>query len=189
MKDWDNFKNLKTIDPDMVTRMRKEALEKQKSSEEVSMSKMRTKVELLTGIGRLFTEVDIPNSDVKFTLRTLKGSEAIRIQQFFESFEKLPTNSGSLINQSSVNKTMVEILVYSIYKIDGIDVDVALNILDLSEEDQIRYKREFIEEMDFYVIQRLFSKYSDLKKESIDLFTPKTEKEMEEAVEAIKKSS
>lgn len=132
-------------------------------------SEARKRVELLIGLGRAFKDVKV--GEVTFKLRTLKSKET---QEALLAAATVP-----MIN--STYEGYKHILAKSIVQIDGNDFSLVIG------SERWEDKLEFVENLEDSVFTYLYNQYDILNKEnSVKLF-PKTEQEVSQAVDEIKK--
>jgi hypothetical protein len=148
--------------------------QKTKISAETPMSNLfsagaKTRIELLTGIGRLTKEVTVANT--VFSIRTLKHGEL----------------RDALISAAGTNGVGVAFearkqqLARSIFLIDGYDMRQVLGT------DDMETRLSMIEELDETLVTVLFKAYADLAQEASDKFTIKTPEQAKELADDLKK--
>jgi hypothetical protein len=129
----------------------------------------KTRIELLTGIGRLTKEVTVANT--VFSIRTLKHGEL----------------RDALISAAGTNGVGVAFearkqqLARSIFLIDGYDMRQVLGT------DDMETRLSMIEELDETLVTVLFKAYADLAQEASDKFTIKTPEQAKELADDLKK--
>lgn len=176
------------IDPTYVAGLRREAQETQELQERKVLNDARRRIELITGIGRKTRDVQVEGST--FTLRTLKTFEQNCLAQVAEKGERITLQSGAVtFKPTSMYNIKVEALGHSIFLIDGQNIDVILGTVNEDYETQVETRKDLIREMDNSLIDYLFVNYETLNKETTDGYMPKNTKEVEEAVDTIRKSS
>lgn len=104
-----------------------------------------SRLEILTGIGRLVTDVEIEN--VKFSLRSLKSKEIRDIMQ-------RAVNAKSNIEEALVLRTYT--LAYSIYNIDNNPIESYIGSYNMDE------KVDLVDNLEDYVVGKLWQSYSDM---------------------------
>jgi hypothetical protein len=129
----------------------------------------RERVEVLTGLGRKTKAVTVEG--VTFLLRTLSGKEQ---RSCVAAANKVPTIEALFEGRKHQ-------LAYAIIQVDGQDLDLVLGTNDFNA------KLSFIEEMEENIIDHIYDKFSDLNAEVKKQFAPKSDKEVQEVVEDIKK--
>lgn len=145
------------------------AREERKSGKERLNEGAKKRLDILLGMTRLIREVDIEGN--VFVLQTLKSKET----------------SEAILKTAEVNgiqspfEARRQFLSYSLKSIAGVDFDqfIGSNVF----EDKLA----FIDEMDDALLNRLYNEYMILRKESQDKYEVKTEVDVKEVVEDLKK--
>lgn len=157
--DFDDFKD-----------MRQQHVEK---SKKVSLDG-RDRINYLIGIGR--KTIDVPVGDVVFTLRTLKTREMRDALVAANDFEtKTFEHYYNLRNYT---------MAFALTAVDNMSLDLVLGIKDLNPNNVIDY---LLDEMDDVVLDYLYEKFLKLHNDQKNLFIIKTENELKEVTEDIKK--
>jgi len=151
---------------------RLEAIRKEKFEAKNKASPMAvSRLEILTGIGRLSRDVKIDN--VVFTLRSLKGREMREVM--------VATANSNISVFEQAFELRAQQLARAITKIDGHPIDLVLGDGDLAN------KIAFIQEMDEQVLSKLHSEYSAMITEN-NKNLEELGKTPEEVVDTVKKS-
>lgn len=140
------------------------------SGQEKLSPSAKQRIEMLLGTSRMFKEVDIDGH--RFVLRNLKGKEQRSIMMVVAEFERSVEFPFELRRQ---------VLARALVEVAGTDIDLFLNNTSLDS------KLEFIEELDDVVINRLYGEYLLLAKEAEEKYALKTENEVKEVSEDLKK--
>lgn len=130
----------------------------------------KRRIEMLCGMLRLTRIVKFNENE--FLLQTLKSGE-IR-----ESLSKSVPFDGTFHFAYEIRR---QLLSRSLSKISGIDV------CDFIGSDDINLKLKFIDELDEDFLNRLYIEYNELTKESREKYSIKTEEEVKEVIEDLKK--
>ena len=130
----------------------------------------RRRIELLTGIGRLTSDVDIDGTI--FSIRTLKTKEA-----------KDATMAALSVLTSAEASFEIkrQFLARSIFQIDGNDVDDVLGVSDLES------KLSVIDELGELVVDKLYREFEVLRNELKNKYGLNTEAQVKEVSEDLKK--
>lgn len=130
----------------------------------------RRRIELLIGMTRLTRDVDIAGQMYK--LQTLT-SEELR-----DAIVAAAEFDGSV---QFIFETRRQLLARSITVVAGVEIEQFLNSRDL--EDRLY----FVELLDHALLIRLYTEYVALSKEANDRYSPKTEEQVKEVLEDLKK--
>lgn len=130
----------------------------------------RRRIELLIGMTRLTRDIDIGGQMYK--LQTLTS------QELREAIVATAEFDGSV---QFIFETRRQLLARSLTVVAGVEIDQFLNSREL--EDRLY----FIELLDHALLIRLYNEYVTLSKEAQDRFSPKTEEQVKEVVEDLKK--
>jgi hypothetical protein len=130
----------------------------------------RRRIEMLLGMTRLTKDVEIAGQMYK--LQTLTS------QELRDSTVATSEFDGSV---QLIFENRKQLLARAITVVAGVPIDQFLNSNDLD------IRLEFIEMMDHALLHRLFSEYTDLLREAQDKYSPKTEAQVKEVVEDLKK--
>jgi len=130
----------------------------------------KTRLELILGLARLYDDVEIDG--IKFTIRSLKGSEVKAVMAAL-------IDSGLTTQILQSFELRAQTLARAICKIDDVDFELVIGSND------INYKAEVIQEMEESVINYLYSKYTALMNQNVKRFD--LGKDDKEVVENIKK--
>lgn len=131
----------------------------------------RRRIEMLLGMTRLSKDVEI-------------AGELYRVQTL-TSQELRDAMSASMEFDGSVQfifENRRQLLARSLVVVAGVAVEQFLGSDDLGD------KLDFIEEIEHNLLLRLFNEYNNLTKEAQDKYSPKTEAEVKEVMEDLKKS-
>ncbi len=130
----------------------------------------RRRIEMLLGMTRLTRDVEIAGQMYK--LQTLTSEElrdaVVATSEFDNSVQFIFENRRQLLARSLV-------------VVAGLEIDQFLGSSDLE------VKLDFIERMDHALLLRLFNEYNSLAKEAQDKYSPKTDAQVKEVVEDLKK--
>jgi len=148
----------------------------------VHAQKNRSMIEILVGIGRAFKDVPVESEEgtVTYRVRTLKAKERLSIAHS-TSGKTITSIEAALIIRTAT-------LAHAVSHIDGHDLSYILNCSRHTEEDQVKYKESFIDELDENLAQLLFVEFENLTKENAKRFSPTDPKAGKELAEAFKKS-
>ena len=175
------------VDPSIVAARRQAAMEAQEQSELQQTQEARTRVEIITGLGRKTR--DVPVDGAVFTLRTLKFFERTMVSEVVESAERVPMGNGKFgFAPTSLAAIRKETLAHCLQLIDGKDVNVILGTSQYDYGVQLDNKRGLVAEMDGHLIEHLFTEFEKLSAETADGYAPRNAKEAEEVVDAVRKS-
>lgn len=151
-----------------------EELIKQARKEKLSppiTQQAKTRLEYLADIGKMTKDIVI--NGTKFTLRTLKSREQ---KQVYLTVVDVTNKVDEIYN------IKLYTLAHSLIKIDGQDVNFVI------KADNLNDKVNMLEQLEETVIDQLYNTYSKLKETSDNQFSIKTEKDMKEVSEELKKS-
>ncbi len=131
----------------------------------------KRRIEILLGMTRLTKDIDIGGN--LYRIRTLTSRELREALLATSAFE------GNAIGY--VFESRKQVLGRSLMVVAGVEINqfVGSNYL----EDHL----EFIEDMDHSVLIRLYNEYNALAQEAQDKYSPKTEEEVKEVLEDLKK--
>lgn len=147
----------------------------------------RQRAELLIGIGRGTKDVVFTSDtdSITLSLRTLKGREIKGLMRYAAT---LSQKNNVTTAEASLSIRDI-ILSSSIYAIDGVSLDVFLNLSNkLDDEEKLSAKVIFIEDLDDSIIDKLYSEYGQLTKDNAARFAVKNEADAKEVSESIRKS-
>lgn len=151
-----------------------------------NMEHSKKRIEMLAGIARGTAEVDI--SGIKFSLRTLKGKE-IRHLLSVTSRAQMDIKLG----KSDAFEDLLDIrtisLAHSLYAIDGMDINVVLDISGADDREAFQYKMDYLNELDETLLKVLYDKYQEMSKTNNEKFGIKSEADAKEVSKEMKKSS
>jgi hypothetical protein len=131
----------------------------------------KKRVELLANIGRLTKVVEIDG--VTFSLRTLKTKEAR---------EATMAIFGCVNDVDASFEIRRQTLARAIYEIDGQATELALG------GDDFTFKLQLVDDMEDVTVIRLYNEFNMLRNEVQTKYGLKTEQEVKEVLEDIKKS-
>lgn len=147
-------------------RMRQQQLGTQNKLSDMSKSR----VEVLSNLGRLTKEVNIDG--IKYSLRTLKNRE---------TQDATLAGLQHATNIEVMYEARRQFLARAISHIDGMDFSMVIGSNDLSA------KLEEIDNWEEVVVAKLYDEFDKLRDEVKNKYFPKTDSEMKEVVEEIKK--
>jgi hypothetical protein len=130
----------------------------------------KRRIEMLIGMTKLTKDVDI-NGNV-FTLQTLRGKE------MRETIKAVSKFDGTIEGPFEMRK---QFLARSITHIAGVEISVFL------ATDSLETKLSFIEELDESLLNYLYDQYLELSKSAREKFSLKTEEDVKEVLEDLKK--
>jgi hypothetical protein len=130
----------------------------------------RRRIEMLLGMTRLTREVDIGGQLYKLQSLT---SEELR-----DALVATAEFDGTV---QFIFETRKQLLARSLTVVSGVEIDQFLNSRDLED------KLYFIELNDHALLSRLYNEYLELVKEAQERYSPKTEAQVKELVEDLKK--
>lgn len=133
----------------------------------------KSRIDHLIGLGRATVDVQIENT--VFSLRTLKSRE------LREATNIVIVDGAS--NADSIFELRVQYLARALYAVDGYPIKQVLN----SDDPEVTV--EFLNEMDESIVECLYSHYSKLSKENTEKYAIKTDQDVKEVAESLKKSS
>lgn len=145
---------------------------------------VKRRIEMLADIGKQTRDVVIKASDdesVTFKLRTLKSKEMSNVMQL----------AGALSQAGGVDtlyKLRTHTLALSLVSIDGVDVDMLLDMNDAPLSERLAARREMLDEMNEYTLNYLYRMHEELMADNAKLFGIKDENDAKEVAEQIKKS-
>jgi hypothetical protein len=173
---------------DMLTaaRLRAQYSQQDEQYQAEILSKQKSRIEMLTGIGRGTKDVKIAyqNGFVTYSLRTLKGYER---RMFAEVLENIPRTADGKIFHTGAIDISIAALKHSLYAIDNTDINVLLRCSSYDQETQLQCREEFISSIDAELLLRLYTEYDNLASEVRDGYL--TETDHKEVADAISKSS
>ena len=130
----------------------------------------RRRIEMLIGMTRLTKDIDIAGQMYKLqTLTSEELRDAIVAAAEFDGTVQF------------IFETRRQLLARSLTVVSGVEIDQFLNSRDL--EDRLY----FIELLDHNLLIRLYNEYVTLSKEAQDKYSPKTEEQVKEVLEDLKK--
>ena len=130
----------------------------------------RRRIEILLGMTRLTKDVEIGGQMYK--IQTLTS------QELREAVVSTAEFDGSV---QFIFENRKQLLARSLTMVAGLDINEFVN------SHEIEARLEFIEMMDHALLLRLFTEYNNLAKEAQDKYNPKTETQVKEVVEDLKK--
>lgn len=130
----------------------------------------KQRIELLAGIGRLTRHVELDG--VQFSLRSLKAREARETTMSIFACANDVDASFEIRRQT---------LARALYEIDGQPLEAALGGVDFS------LKLKLIDDMEDVTIIRLYNEFNELRNEIQNKYGLKSEQEVKEVLEDIKK--
>jgi hypothetical protein len=130
----------------------------------------RKRIELLCGMTQLVRQVTIGEN--VFELRTLKTKENREVITSSLKFD------GTIEFSFELRK---QVLARSLVSVAGIDIESFVGSFDFNA------KLDFVDELDDTICERLYSEYLDLNKETKEKFGFKTDAELSQVGEEIKK--
>jgi len=130
----------------------------------------RRRIELLIGMTRLTRDVEIGGQMYK--LQTLTS------QELRDAIVATAEFDGSV---EFIFETRRQLLARSLTVVSGVEIDQFLNSRELDD------RLYFIELLDHALLIRLYNEYVILSKEAQDRYSPKTEEQVKEIVEDLKK--
>ncbi len=139
-------------------------------SSQKTSSEARQRVELLTGIGRLETSVEVGGH--KFTLQSLKAREMREVVKCAAKIEAVA---------DQIFELRLQTLARSIIQIDHQPFDLILGASN------IETKLVFIDECEDHIINYLYAAYSEMIKQNENKLNIKSAEEAQEVVNEIKK--
>lgn len=130
----------------------------------------RRRIEILLGMTRLTKDVEVGGQIYKIqTLTSQELREAVVATAEFD---------GSV---QFIFENRKQLLARALTVVAGLDINEFVNSNDLEA------RLEFIELMDHALLLRLFTEYNNLAKEAQDRYNPRTEAQVKEVVEDLKK--
>jgi hypothetical protein len=130
----------------------------------------RTRLEFLADIGKITKDVEI--GGITFTLRTLKSKE---MKAVYLSLVEVSNKVEELYNHKFYS------LAYSLIKLDGQPVEIMLNIRNFLD------KLKILQELEESTTDKLYSAYLELKNSSETQFAVKTDADVKEVSDTLKK--
>jgi len=159
-----------TEEDEQVRLMQFEAARQQQVSEKQRATPVAVKsMEILTGIGRLGTKIEVDGTT--FSLRSLKAKEMRAVMKAVSNAEE----------GDRIFEMRSQILARAIYEIDGQPVDMVLQTDDVDEIS------EMIQEMDELTLTNLYTKYTDMLSEHSKNLGKNLGETSEEVTENLKK--
>lgn len=148
----------------------REAREAKKVGRERLQEGARRRIEMLVGMSRVTRAFQIEsNFYVLQTLRSKELREAVVAASVFD---------GNVQSPFEIRK---QLLSRSLVQVAGVDINQFLG------SDELQDKLSFIEEIDHYLLSRLYDEYLLMVQEARDKYAIKTEAEAKEVVEDLKK--
>jgi hypothetical protein len=157
---------------DIEQEVRQQRIEQQRPRAE---RKAINRLELLTGIGRLTTEITIEK--VKFSLKSLKSKELRDVMVRTAMARSTSLGEALLIRGFT--------LAYSLFEIDDNPIGIVLGI---KPEEELEAKIALIDDMDETVITAIWAAYSKMMNENNKTVQTDLGNEPKEIVDNIKKS-
>lgn len=153
-----------------IEREQKERREAQRTGKEKPSNSGRTRVEMLIEMLRQHRETEIGGE--MYVLQSLKSKEIREATTAAVSYDGTVEFSFELRKQ---------ILARSLVKVAGIDINEFLSSRDLET------KLVFVEELDHSFLTRLYQEYLTLSNEVSEKYSLKTEEDVKEVMEDLKK--
>ncbi len=152
-------------------------------------SNARDRIAFLTGIGKNTLDVEIEyagpdGNSLKsvFTLRTLKGREMKRLAMKIREVQESDSGDGTF-------QVRALALGQALSSIDGANIDMVLGIEGRDEQQRLAVRMAFVEEIDEHVASYVYARFNQMTSDAVQKYSIKTEEDVEEVAEAIKKSS
>ncbi len=130
----------------------------------------KKRIEILCGMTQLSKDVQV--GDVSFSIKTLKNKDN---RQSLSSAMKY---DGTVEFPFEIRK---QILARSIASVSGVEINMFL------ADDSLQAKLNFIDELDDFVAERLYQEYLNLNKEIKEKFSIRTQDDIAEMAEDLKK--
>ena len=130
----------------------------------------RRRIEMLVGMVRLTRDLEIEGN--LYRLQTLKSRELRDALVATAEFD------GSI---QLIFETRRQLLARSLIIVAGVEIAQFLN------SDELQEKLDFIEELDHSLLLRLYNEYTSLAQEAQDKYAIKTEQQVKEVLEDLKK--
>jgi len=130
----------------------------------------KRRIEMLLGMTRTLREVDIEGN--VFVLRTLKGDE------MRQAIASASAYDGTVQSPYEVRK---QLLARSLTQVAGVDINQFIG------GNSLEHRFLFVDELDEALLSRLYDEYVILAKEARSKYAIKTEEEVKEIVEDLKK--
>ena len=157
-------------DPAEVERQIRQAREDRKAGRERLDAGAKRRIEMLVGMVRGTRHVDIEGN--VFVLKTLRSKEMSDALMAASEFD------GTVRSPFEIRK---QLLARSISQVAGVDIEQFIGSFDIDA------KCEFIDLMDESLLNRLYEEYLSLVRESKAKYAVKTEAEVKEVLEDLKK--
>jgi len=171
-EEFTHYGNSEDLDPFEISAEEEEALRrarKEKVNPPIA-PKSKTRLEYLADIGKMTKDVTI--GGITFTLRTLKGREQ---RQVYLTLVDVTNKVDELYN------IKFNTLAHSLIKIDQQEIAVMVKVNSLFD------KIKMLEDLEEVVTDQLYSTYQKLKEESDSQFSIKTDADVKEVSEDLKK--
>lgn len=153
---------------EIIRQMQLEKESKQKGVQRLSEGAVR-RIEILIGMTRTIHTVEIEGNIYSFrSLRSKEMRDAILAASDFNGIQ-------------STFEIRRQLLARSMLQVAGVDIDQFIGSSDLES------KLAFIDEMDDALLTRLYDEYVKLAKEASNKYSVKTEEQVKEVVEDLKK--
>lgn len=130
----------------------------------------RRRIEMLIGMTRLTKDIDIDGRI--YRIRTLTSKELREVLMSASAFDG---------NIQFIFESRKQVLGRSLTVVAGVEIEQFLGSTDLQD------RLDFIEEMDHSLLIRLYNEYNELAAESQNKYSPKTEADVKEVLEDLKK--
>lgn len=157
--------------PAEIEREFRTAREAKKAGKERLEDGARRRIDMLLGITRLSREVDVGGNI--FSLRTLKSKDMRQALLAASEFD------GTVQGPYEIRR---QLLGRSLFMVAGVEIEQFIG------SDLLNDKFLFIDELDEPLLTRLYDEYVLLSKEAKEKFSIKTESDMKEVLEDLKKS-
>lgn len=171
-EEFTHYGNTGDLDPFEISAEEEEALRrarKEKVNPPIT-AKSKTRLEYLADIGKMTKDVTIGGTT--FTLRTLKAKEQ---RQVYLTIVDVNNKVDEVYN------IKFNTLAHSLIRIDGQELAVMVKVNSLSD------KIAMLEDQEETVIDQLYAAYQQLKTESDNQFSIKTDEDVKEVSEDLKK--
>ena len=147
-------------------------------------SHAKRRVELLVGIGRSTRDIEVDGHQGKMTisLRTLKSREVRKLL-------KIANMLAQDKNPDVIYAVREQTLAFSIYAIDGHNIDTVLGCEGMDEDECLHVRSMFLDELDESMLNFIYSKYQELSNENAEKYGVETAADAKEVAEQVRKSS
>lgn len=143
----------------------------------------RRRIDLLLGIGQVTREVVVlhKSKQVTFSIRSLKAKEKRHIVMLARQFDQSKSSDDFFVLRNTT-------LLYSVFAIDGFDIDLVLGISGFEPKVKIEYRNAFLSDLDDDLLNHLFVQYNELIVAEESRFSVTTSQQVKEVVQDLKKS-